>query len=255
MKFRSKKSISLICVLLIFISVLSLSACAQDTAPTTPNTTVEITPQSTQSEASTPSIDIVGEWRTKAENVYISLLFRPDMSFEIIGTNIEDSSLDYHASGVYSVCDNLVTTTYDSVSDEIIYDPQSRTLSHYGLVYTYITAQIDTPTSIAGTWQTLSEESSFPLAFGNILYDRTYSIIFYHDGSYELNHFGDYGIYYSHDTGTYQIIQDGSAIKIDDTDYRDPGIMKFELLSENILLIESRPDSYPGRYYVLVQNR
>lgn len=253
MKCRSRRSISISCILLLLIAVLSLSACGQDTAPAVPNTSVDNNPQYTPNADPAPSIDIVGEWRTQAENVYISLLFHSDMSFEIIGTTIEDSSLDYYASGVYSVSDNLVTATYDSTSDEMTYDPQSRTLSSYGLVYTYITAQIDTPTSLAGTWQTLSEKCSFPLAFGDILYDRTYSITFYHDGSYELNHYGDYGIYYSHDTGTYQIIQDGSAIKIDDTDYRDPGIMKYELISDNILLIESRPDNYPGRYYVLVQ--
>lgn len=252
MKLRSSIRISFYCVLLLIISVVGMTACSQDAVSPEPN------PTSTTNTNNTNNTNIAGEYRMNHENGYIITIFRNDMTFDGIRASYSDSSLEFHESGVYTVNDNLVTITWDSgVVEELTYDPIQKTLTSvaYDSVYQFFADNTNRSLSIAGNWKPLFRNIEFPLAFGDLWYKYAYSIKFYQDGSYELDDDGKYSFGYSHDTGTYQIIQDGSAIKIDDTDYRDPGIMKFELLSENILLIESRPDSYPGKYYVLVQNR
>ena len=250
MKCQSRKSISIISVLVLIISLIGLSACCQSPHETSYTSSPEETQHYTPTESTVPPLDIIGEWRGNDSNNYISLFFYTDMSFELMFTVIDDSSLGYSNCGEYSIHDNLVTLTYDSDYEpyDCIYDSEQCTITAYDTVLTYIPAKNDAPLSVSGTWKTLSESSFFPFHFAQMDYGHADSITFYNDGSYAIT-FDSHGNTQYH--GTYEIIHDGTAIKIDDSGFHSAETMRYSLISDNLLVIESNPSSRPGVYYVL----
>lgn len=253
LKCRSRRSISIICILLLLIAVLSLSACGQDTAPADSNPNVENTPQYTSTVAKDTTPNIVGEWSIQDEYSYTSFIFYSDTSMELIIVDLSDCVLlDQSYSGFYSVSDNLITATYNTKSDGIsrtidfTYDPDNHTLSANNDIFTCVTVNVDDPLTIVGTWELLSDSAAFPFHFNDCFYSGANNITFYHDGSYSIN-FDD-----SIHSGTYSTVHDGAAIQIDDNKiYTSPEIMKCNLLSESILLIEADPEWQPGIYYAM----
>lgn len=249
MKCRSRRSISIICVLLLVISVLSLSACGQDTASAAPNPSVENTPQYTPTEAKDAPPNIVGEYRWNNENGYMSTVFHSDMTFEGIRASNSDSILEFFEGGVYSVSDNLVTITWDAgVVEELTYDSAQRTLTDntYGKVESFVTANVDGALSIVGTWIPLSDSAPFNFSFNDVIYSGSDSITFYNDGSYSINNSD------KRYSGTYKTIHDGAAIQIDDEkSYTSPEVMRYTILSEKLMFIEASPDFFPGVYFVM----
>ena len=257
------KQYSILSIVFLFIlSLVGLTACGQTNQPTIPSITTESTssePETTtvsmgttfpeSTESTEPTYYVTGEWYCPREDDSLVLILNDDMSFNVLHVDNSDASLISNSNGMYAMSGKKITLNYDSGTQwECDYDSVNLCITVDEYTFMYYSKSSTHYYSIAGTWVTLCSDCNIPFYIGNLSHSAD-SVTYYSDNSYAINYDG-YNSYH----GRYSVIHDGTAVEMDDSNDYYPGeVMSFQLLSNDILLIEADPSWDSGIYYVLVR--
>lgn len=235
-----------------------LTACGQSNQPDSPSNASESTTsepistavsiEATSPESTGPVYYVTGEWYCPRESDSLVLILNDDMSFNVLHVDNSDSSLISNYNGIYVMSGKKITLNFDSGTQwECDYDSVNLCITVDDYSFMYYSKTSTHYYSIAGTWAVLGSNSYFPFHFAEFIHSNAKSITYYNDNTYSIN----YDASYKH--GRYSVIHDGTAVEMDDAGYHSGEIMRFQLLSNDILLIEADPSWDSGIYYVLIR--